>query len=193
MTLTKPRLSFAALAIAAVLSLGACATTGTPATQSYASTALLSADAKQALDARVAAFDRNINRGNMQVIFDYLPPKMLQEMRQLAEREDVNPEVLQIIMGSMLQGIARELKMTGRHDMSQALVGTTGSGTPYVLVPGAARVTAGAETMTTQGVSLALLDGGQWYLLGLSDQEVLTNLRRTYPEFRGVALPVKQK
>ena len=39
MTLTKPRLSFAALAIAAVLSLGACATTGTPATQSYASTA----------------------------------------------------------------------------------------------------------------------------------------------------------
>ena len=55
------------------------------------------------------------------------------------------------------------------------------------------RVTAGAETMTTQGVSLALLDGGQWYLLGLSDQEVLTNLRRTYPEFGGVALPVKQK
>ena len=186
MTFPTPRLSFATLALAAVLSLGACAVTGPMASDSYASTALLDAAAKQSLNARVAAFDRDMNRGDITAVMDYLPPKML---GQLAQEVGADPEFIKAAASAMLTGMTQELKIAGRSDLSQALVGTAGNGAPYVLVPGAARITAGKETMTTQGTTLALQDGGQWYLLGLADAETLADLRAAYPEFRSVALP----
>lgn len=190
MTLTKPRLSFAALAIAAVLSLGACATTGPMASDSYTTTTLLSAEAKQSLNARVAAFDRDMNRGNINSVIEYLPPKMI---ANLSEKVGADPEFIKAAAGAMLSGMTRNLKFSGRSDLSQALVGTAGNGMPYALVPGVANITAGKETMTTRGTNLALQDGGQWYLIGLSNEETLTDLRAAYPEFRGVPLPIRQR
>lgn len=189
MTFPTPRLSFAALALTAILGLGACATTGTMASDSYATSTLLSADAKQALGARVTAFDRDMNSGNISAVMDYLPPKMI---AQLSDSVGADPEFMKAAAGAMLEGLTRELTIAGRSDLSQALVGTAGNGNPYALVPGAASITAGKETMVQQGTTLALLDGGQWYLVGLSDAETVTDIRKAYPEFRGVALPVRQ-
>lgn len=189
MTISTPRLSLAALALAAVLGLGACATTGPMASDSYATTTLLDAAAKQSLSARVAAFDRDMNRGNVTAVMDYLPPKMI---AQLSEKVGADPEFIKAAAGAMLTGMTREIKISGRSDLSQALVGTAGNGQPYALVPGAANITAGKETMTTQGTTLALQDSGQWYLIGLSDADTLADLRAAYPEFRNVALPIRQ-
>lgn len=184
-----PRKSFAALALAATLALGACATPGTMATESYASTTLMTPALKQSLNARVNAFDRDLNRGNISAVLDYLPPKMISDM---SAGVDADPEFVKAAVGAMLDGMTRELKIAGRSDLSQALVGTTSAGNPYALVPGAATITAGGETMTQQGNTLALLDGGQWYLVGLSDAETVADIRKSYPEFRGVALPVSK-
>lgn len=184
-----PRKTLAALALGATLALGACATPGTMATESYATSTLMTPALKQSLNARVAAFDRDLNRGNLGAVVDYLPPKMIAD---LSAGVDADPEFLKAAVGAMLDGMTRELKIAGRSDLSQALVGTTAAGNPYALVPGAVTITAGRELMTQQGNTLALLDGGQWYLVGLSDAETAADIRKSYPEFRGVALPVSK-
>ena len=188
MTLTKSRLSLSALAIAVALGLGACATTTTPATDSYTTTTLLSAQDKQSLSARFADFDRDLNRRDIRAVIDYLPPKMIDN---LSTEVGVDPDFIKAAAGAMLTGLTRDLKFAGRSDLSQALVGTAGNGQPYALVPGAATITAGKETMIQQSTTLAMRDGGQWYLLGLADDQAVTDLRAAYPEFRGVALPVR--
>lgn len=182
-----PRLALASAALAAILALGACAT-GTPPSDSYAETTLLNAEAKQSLEARVNAFDRDISRGNMAATVDYLPPKVVDLM--IADT-GMSREFLSAAVGAMLEGLTAEMRITGRHDINQALVGTTSAGNPYALIPSVARVDVDDQSMTEQGTTLAMIDGGTWYLAGLTDQETVDEIRQAYPEFRSVALPVR--
>ena len=181
------RPALAATALAAMLALGACAT-GTPPSESYAQTTLLSADARQSLDARVRAFDRDINRGNLSATVDYLPPKII---AQLTEETGTSPEFIKAAAGAMLKGMTSQMQIAGGHDLSKALVGAAGNGQPYAVVPGVVRITVDGEAMTDQGYTLAMTDSGTWYLVALNDQETVDNLRRAYPEFRSVALPTR--
>ncbi|WBU52223.1 hypothetical protein [Paracoccus sp. SCSIO 75233] len=186
MNFSLTRVSVAAIAVAATLALGACATMTTPASESYTTTTLLTEDAKQSLEARVNAFDRDLTQGNMASVVEYLPPKMID---MLAEEVGAPPEFLKAAVGSMIEGMTQEIDIVGYSDISQALVGTTSTGMPYALIPGAARFTAGGETFTDQSTTLALMDEGEWYLVGLSDAETVEDVREAYPEFRTVTLP----
>ncbi|WBU58204.1 hypothetical protein [Paracoccus sediminicola] len=181
-----PRAALASLVLAATLGLSACAPTGTPASESYASTSLLDSGQRQSLADRVAAFDRDLNSGNIAALVSYLPPRMIAD---LADEMGTSPEFATAAAGAMISGLTSELEIAGRSDISQALIGETDEGRPYALVPGVAQIRAGGQSATQQVTTLALIDGGEWYLLGLSDPETLTDLRRAYPEFRGVALP----
>lgn len=187
MSLSVTRSILAAAAVAVALGLGACAT-GTPPSESYASTSLLSTSAKQSLEARVNAFDREVNRGNLGASVDYLPPKII---ALLTEETGVSAEFVKAAAGAMLEGMTSDMNISGGHDLSQALVGTAGNGMPYAVIPGAAHVEIDGQSMTDQGYSLALLDGGTWYLVALNDQEAVDEVRQAYPEFQGVALPVR--
>ncbi len=180
-----PRL--AALALGAVLALGACAT-GTPPSQSYAETTLLTPEARQSLEARVRAFDREINRGNMAATIDYLPPKMI---AQISAETGATPEFMRAAAGAMVEGMTAGMKISGGHDITKAVVGTTGTGAPYAVIPGMARISVGGETMDNPGYTLALTDAGKWYLVALNDQESITDIRKAYPEFNSVALPLR--
>lgn len=179
--------TLAAIALGAVLGLGACAT-GTPPSQSYAETTLLTAESRQALEKRLGAFDREINRGNMSATIDYLPPKIIALM---SEETGASPEFMKAAAGAMMEGLTTGMKIRGGHDLSQALVGATENGQPYAVIPGAVRIDVRGESMTDQGYTLALTDAGTWYLVALNDQDFIAEVRRAYPEFRSVALPLR--
>ncbi|MDO5605628.1 MAG: hypothetical protein Q4G25_10770 [Paracoccus sp. (in: a-proteobacteria)] len=183
----SPRRTLAALLVAASLGLAGCAP-GITASDTFSETTLITDQAKQSLSARVASFDRDINRGSIGNAVNYLPPRML---AQLSDDTGVPVEFLRAAGGAMLDGMTREMTVRSRTDLSQALVGTTTTGRAYALIPGVAVITARGQTLTQQGNTLALTDDGQWYLIGLGDQDTLDDIRRAYPEFRGVNLPVR--
>lgn len=187
MTRISPRSALAAAALAAVLALGACAS-GTPPSESYAQTTLLTADARQALEARVRSFDREINSGNMAATIDYLPPKII---AQMTAQTGASPEFMKAAAGAMLEGMTSSMRISGGHDLSKSLVGAAGNGQPYAVIPGVVRIVVDGESMTDQGYTLAMTDGGMWYLVALNDQESVGRLRSAYPEFRSAALPTR--
>ncbi|NHF71935.1 hypothetical protein [Paracoccus xiamenensis] len=188
MTFSRSRLTFAAVALTAVLGLGACATS-VPPSESYAATSLLNDAAKQSLKARVNAYDAELRRGNLGATIDYLPPRLA---AVFAEKSGISAQQAKANMDARVAGTRSEIRIAGGHDLSQALVGTAGNGMPYAVIPAAARATAGGLSLTEQGNTLAVLDGGTWYLAALTDDEAIAEIRQAYPEFRRVALPASQ-
>lgn len=182
-----PRFSLTALAVAALLGLSACAG-GVAPTDNFTDTTLLTADSRQALTSRIKDFDREISRSNMQAIVNFLPPKLI---ALKAEEAGASPEFVKAAIATMMKGVLGDMKFTGRSDLSQALVGTAGNGQPYAIIPTVAQVELGGEKMTQQGLTLALLDGGQWYLVGLTEQNIVDDVKAAYPEFSSVNLPFK--
>lgn len=176
-----------ALAVAALLGLGAC-TSGVPASERFAESTILTAESRQSLTARVNAFDRAVNSGNMKKTLDFLPPKVVAIK---AEEAGMTPEFAKATIGAMLTGMTRDLKITGRSDLSKSVVGKTSADRPYVIYPTAARLVVDGESMDDQGNALALLDEGQWYLMDLGDDDEIANLRQAYPDFRSVPLNVE--
>ncbi|AVH43380.1 hypothetical protein At1D1609_33270 [Agrobacterium tumefaciens] len=47
----------------------------------------------------------------------------------------------------------------------------------------------GGQTIEAKSHTLALMDGADWYLLRVSDQQQVTILRKVYPSFAEVVFP----
>ena len=65
----------------------------------------------------------------------------------------------------------------------------TPDGTPYALIPTKTVMETGGQTIEAKSHTLALIDGSDWYLLRVSDQQQVTILRKVYPSFATVEFP----
>lgn len=183
-----PRSLMTALALAAALGLSACATPPSP-TQPIAEASAMTPQARSTLESRVAAFQSVINRGDWGQVMDFTPPGIL---RQMEEETGVPVEVIRAMASGIVKGVTEEINIGGRLYLDKASVGTARDGTPYVLIPTTSQIAAkrGGESLSTTGISLAMLDGGQWYLMRLdAEGEGARRLQAAYPQFKGIGLP----
>ena len=74
-------------------------------------------------------------------------------------------------------------------DMQAISLAQTPDGTPYALIPTRTVMETGGQTIEAKSHTLALMDGADWYLLRVSDQQQVTVLRKVYPSFAEVAFP----
>lgn len=64
------------------------------------------------------------------------------------------------------------------------------NGEPYALIPTEVVMDAGgADKILAKSQTLALLDGGAWYLLRVNEDQQVTVMRQVYPEFAEVEFP----
>ncbi|TGP24053.1 MULTISPECIES: hypothetical protein [unclassified Mesorhizobium] len=78
-------------------------------------------------------------------------------------------------------------------DMAKAEYLELSNGTPYGLIPTETVMSfdqdGQTQRMAVRARTLAVLDGGKWYLVRIDDPKQLMILRKTYPEFEDVELP----
>lgn len=142
----------------------------------------LTPDEQAGLEARIANFDAAMRGSDMAGILGVIPPAVL---TQIATNYGVSSEDL---VTSAQQQIDEALKSIAIEsfgmDMATAEVVDLADGTTYVMIPTETVMDLGeAGKMRSSSKTLALLDGGTWYLMAVDDPEQIAVLRQVYPAF----------
>lgn len=134
----------------------------------------------------VAQFDRAMRTKNIAAIIDVVPPRVTQHMAARAGidharlRRAVIQQTREVMNANVIQGFAM--------DVANARYGATANGTPYALIPTTTVVSLGGKNVTKTSNTLAMQDGGRWYLLDLNQPSRVAIFTQVYPEFQGVPL-----
>ena len=166
----------------AVLSLGL------TAHQSQAQEGFSAAD-RAKVEARIADLDRSISSGNLAGALDVLPPRLFQA---IAQRAGVTEEELRAAVRQMAEAAMQEVRLVSyAMDLSAAPPMRTPDGTrTYLLIPTTTVLgLPDGSRMRSTTSTLALEDGGEWYLIRIDDQNQIAIVRELWPEFGPVQFP----
>jgi hypothetical protein len=160
----------------------ACLSVATPAM------AEITAAERAEVSSRVAAFSAEVVEMDVAAMFDFLPPKMLQQIATQA--------------GGTVEQLRAAAQAAGQHALQGARIsdyamdvdGATAAVTPdgardYLLIPTMVVVEAETMRIRVDTHTLAFRDDGQWYLLRVQEASHIAILRQAYPEFAGVDFP----
>lgn len=138
-----------------------------------------------ALAAKVAEFDAAMRESDTETVLSVVPPRV---MAHIAEQNNLSVEQLHEAMVEIteeaLAGV--EMKSFGM-DLDNGRQFELADGTPYLLIPTETKMGTEAGDMVAKGDTLALIDGGVWYLVRVSETQQVEILRQVYPEFAEVA------
>lgn len=140
------------------------------------------------VEARVAQLDRSVSSGDLAAAIDVVPPRIFQIIAQRAgATEDELRTAIRQMVATQMQGVTVE-----SYDMDLAAPPTrTPDGkrtylliptTTVMAIPGVGRVRSTTST-------LALEDGGEWYLVRIDDANQVAILKELWPEFSPVEFP----
>ena len=137
-------------------------------------------DQRAALEARVTEFDATMTNGDMAALFAHTPPPVratLAEMSGMSEEQ-----LVEAMQGSSIDGLSM--------DVDAAVEETPDGSCVYVLIPTTTDVAVeGQGTVHAASQTLALEDGGEWWLVRIDDPQQTMILAQAYPEFAGVTFP----
>lgn len=145
----------------------------------------LTDDETKALDRTVLAFDAAMKAADFEGIGRTVPPRVLEH---IAGQAGIGVENLRKAMMQQMSAVMKDVTIASfSMDMAKARHRELTDGTPYVLVPTQTVIDAGAMGKTAvRSDTLALMDGGAWYLLRVSDAAQVAILRQVYPGFAAV-------
>ncbi|TDR87089.1 hypothetical protein [Enterovirga rhinocerotis] len=141
---------------------------------------------RSALARTVSRFDDAMRRKSIPTIIDIVPPRIV---AHIAAQHGIDPGTLRRSMieqtrAALNPSVLRAFRM----DLARARYGATPSGAPYALIPTATTVRSGGRDIESRSNTLAMMDGGRWYLLDLNQPSRVAIFTQVYPEFRGVPL-----
>jgi hypothetical protein len=140
------------------------------------------------LVATVEAFNAAMRAKDYEAIVKTIPPRVLAHIAKSvgAEVEALRKIVIEEMKKTL---VAVKIESFGM-DLSKAEHRELPGGEPYVLVPTQTVMDPGeGGKMKAKSHTLALLDGGVWYLLRVNDPQQVAIMRQVYPEFVGVEFP----
>ena len=147
----------------------------------------LDAEARAALDARIAQFEAALDAGDARTAGEVVPPKMLAVM---AERFGLEPaQLLDLMAAEMAQTMQDVTVETYDMDMEAATTGVTPTGRAYMIIPTTTRVVVDSQRMEGTSPTLAFADEGTWYLVRIDGAQQAAFLAAAYPEFADVTFP----
>lgn len=142
---------------------------------------------RTALDATVERFNSAMGEADYNAVAATIPPKVLQHIADIAGL-DVG-KLREMVVAQMEAALAVVKIESFSMDMAKLEQRTLPSGEPFALIPSVTKMDTGRDRITANSHTLALLDGGSWYLLRIEEAQQLAILRQVYPEFSGVELP----
>ena len=147
----------------------------------------LSPAEQDSLRTRIERFSTALNAQDFELVGRTVPPKIFEF---IARDAGVSVEQLRGALTTQMQMALAAVKITEFTMDAQAItLAQTPDGTPYALVPTKTVMETGGQTIEAKSHTLALMDGADWYLLRVSDQQQVTILRKVYPSFAEVEFP----
>jgi hypothetical protein len=144
---------------------------------------------RASLATTVEGFAAATRAGDYARVAQIVPPKVVSAF---ARRAGVTPEeviaVMTKAMEQMFQGGNIKIE-SFRMDLASADHKELADGAPYVLIPTHTSVALDGRRFQEQSHTLAILDGGRWYLLRINDAAQLQFLLEAHPEFTSVKFP----
>ncbi|OOO22037.1 hypothetical protein [Agrobacterium pusense] len=147
----------------------------------------LSPAEQERLRAQIERFSAALNAQDFETVGKTVPPKIFEF---IASDAGVTVEQLRSALTAQMQMALAAVKITEfTMDARAVSLTETPDGTPYALIPTKTVMETGGQTMEAKSHTLALIDGSDWYLLRVSDQQQVTILRKVYPSFATVEFP----
>lgn len=147
----------------------------------------LSPAEQERLNGQIERFSTALNAQDFETVGKTVPPKIFEF---IASDAGVTVEQLRSALTAQMQMALAAVKITEFTMDARAISLTeTPDGTPYALIPTKTVMETGGQTIEAKSHTLALIDGSDWYLLRVSDQQQVTILRKVYPSFATVEFP----
>lgn len=164
-------------ALAAVLFMAACATPYD-----------IPAEDSAALAQRITSFEQAFVSGNTTEVINVIPPRLI---AAIAAEGGVSEKALRRQMETLTKQATAKVKIVSfGMALDRATFLTTPSGRPYGLIPTQTVVQApNGQKLQSDNNTLALEDGGKWYLIRIDEGRQMELMREAYPAFQGVTFP----
>ena len=147
----------------------------------------LSGAEQKSLLKQIERFDAALNAQDFELVGKTVPPKIFES---IAKDAGITVEQLRTALTAQMQMALAAVKITEFSMDKQAITyAQTPDGTPYALVPTKTVMETGGQTIEARSHTLAMLDGADWYLLRVTDQQQVSILRKVYPSFADVKFP----
>ncbi|MFB4373091.1 MULTISPECIES: hypothetical protein [Agrobacterium] len=147
----------------------------------------LSPAEQDSLRTQIERFQTALSTQDFDVVGKTVPPKIFEF---IAGEAGITAEQLRGALTAQMQMALAAVKITEFTMDTQAIsLAQTSDGTPYALIPTRTVMETGGQTIEAKSHTLALMDGADWYLLRVSDQQQVTILRKVYPSFAEVVFP----
>lgn len=142
---------------------------------------------RTALHAQIARFETALKNSDYKTVGETIPPKVLQS---IAGHAGISVSQLQSALTTQMQMTLAAVKLLS-FDMDESKIQTKEApgDTPYALIPTVTVMDAGEGKIEARSHTLALIDGGEWYLLRINEEKQLAILREVYPSFASVEFP----
>ena len=147
----------------------------------------VTAQDREAVAGLIEQLDAGMESGDMMSAMDVVPPALFEAM---AEAMGLSPEEMRGAIDAALEQAMAGVEIVS-HEMrlDDAREGETSEGRPYLLVPTETVMKAGEDTVRNESDTLALEDGGAWYLVRIDDLNQVAMVQEVYPDFAGVEFP----
>ena len=144
-------------------------------------------DDRAAVADLIEQVDAAMGDGDVFAVMGFAPPALLDV---IAKPADLPPEKVHEAMntalkeamgeaGTKIEGVSVEMRL------SEAEAGQTSTGRPYLVVPTETVMKVRGDMHRDESDTLALEDGGKWYLVQIDDVSQLGALLVSYPDFMG--------
>jgi hypothetical protein len=139
----------------------------------------------RSLAATIEAFDAAMRASDYETVVKTIPPRI---MEHIATQTGMEVDALRKTIIDQMKAALAEVKLLSfGMDLQNAKHRQLANGEPYVLIPTETVMDAGAAgKFKAKSDTLALLDGGTWYLLRVNEAQQVAIMRQVYPEFAGV-------
>ena len=145
------------------------------------------AEEKTDLQAQILRFETALKQGDFGVVAESVPPKVLQH---IASKAGVDMATLQSAMQAQMQIALASVKFLDfKMDVDKAAYKQAPDGTPYVLVPSRSLMETKGQKIEAKTATLALIDGGKWYLVRIDDAQQINIVREVYPSLATATFP----
>jgi hypothetical protein len=148
---------------------------------------------RAALDKTIADFDAMMREKRYAETIDTVPAKLID---LISKQANITSEQLRAIMREQVAATFKSVEIESfSFDKQKTEVKALPNGTPYGLIPTTTVVKTQGLRMRSVDQTVALLDGGKWYLVRVSAPQQSQLLKVAYPEFQNVeiAAPVVER
>jgi hypothetical protein len=149
----------------------------------------LSDQERASLSATIESYNTAVRAGDYAHMAQSMPPKIVGAVAvRVGKSSDQVVGLMTKAIEQTLQGGAVKIESFAL-DLGNADHKELASGAPYVLIPTETTIAVGGRRVRERSLTLALLDGGKWFLLRINSAAQVQILRDGYPDFTSVEFP----